>query len=178
MSIPRRPAAIIAATAAALTMLVTASPSSAHGLDIQRLTLLFATRNGIDEPVLAIAAGPIAGVGTETQTEQEVGDQQISYAVLHLPRGDVNLTAFETFTWTPDYRACLAHGTGSGTFTITGGTGAYTAATGQGTFTDRGLLIGARDSQGQCQGPTSPIPPKLVLVRLNATGSAAGLARP
>jgi len=169
----RRTAAAIIAAAASLSMLVTAPAASAHGLATQHFTLLFSTQNGVEKQSLAIAKGPITGVGIETQTEEEAGDQQTSYAVMHLPRGDVAVTFLETFAWTINYRACAAHGTGSGTFTITGGTGAYTGATGQGTFTDRGTLIGARDSQGQCLGPDSSVPPKLIRVRVHATGDAS-----
>ena len=169
----RRTAAVGAVAAVSSAMLLTAPAASAHGHDTQSFTLTFTTQNGIDQPARVIAKGPIAGAGSETQTEEESGDQQISYAVMHLPDGDVSAVFREHFAWTINLRACMARGTGSGTFTITGGTRAYAGASGEGTFVDRGTLIGARDSQGQCLGPDSPVPPKLIRVRVHATGDAS-----
>ena len=46
----------------------------------------------------------------------------------------MRITAVEKhFGVKPDLRTCTANGTGSGTYTITGGTGAYAGATGSGT---------------------------------------------
>ncbi len=169
----RRTAAVGAAAAVTFAMFLTAPAASAHGPDTQNFRLMFTTQNGVDQPARVIAKGPIAGAGIETQTEEEVGDQQISYAVMHLPDGDVSAIFRENFTWSINLRACMARGTGGGTFTITGGTGAYTGATGHGTFADRGTLIGARDSGGRCLGPDSPVPPKLIRVQVDATGDAS-----
>lgn len=154
-------------------MFLAAPAASAHGLDMQSFTLMFTTQDGVDQPARVIAKGPIAGAGIETQTEEEIGDQQISYAVMHLPDGAVSAVFRENFAWSINLRACMARGTGGGTFTITGGTPAYAGASGEGTFVDRGTLIGARDRAGHCLGPDSPVPPKLIRVRVDATGHAS-----
>lgn len=172
----RRTAAVATAAAASFTMFLATPAASAQGLDTQSFMVMFTTQNGVDQPARVIARGPIAGAGYGTQTEEESGDQQISHTVMHFPRGNVSATFRENFDWTIDLRACMAHGHGDGTFTITGGTGAYAGATGDGTFVVRGTLVGARDDHGECQGPDSPVPPTLVKVRVDATGQASAQA--
>lgn len=122
----------------------------------QRFTLFTASVRGKDVPVVVQAAGPISGLGTETQTEKNTSNGQVNYAVLRFANGTVRFVAPEKFAWKPDFRTCSATASGGGTFTITGGTGAYRGATGKGTFTSHGVMIGARDPHGNCLPKAQP----------------------
>jgi hypothetical protein len=137
----------------------------------ERITLFTATSHGRDLPVAVEATGPIHGLGSETQSENATPTGQINHVTLHLPGGVVKLTAPERFTWQANLRACAAQARGGGTFTITGGTGKYRKATGKGTFTDTGVLIGARDRKGNCLGQTAQ--PRAIYVDVTLTGTAS-----
>ena len=89
----------------------------------------------------------------------------------HLPDGDVYLQAVEDYSMSFDPQACTAKATGTGTWVITGGTGLYANATGDGTFTDHGSFTGARD-HGVCEGPDSHTPPRTSVFTLQGTGTA------
>jgi hypothetical protein len=156
---PAAAALAVALTALAATNLLdaaTAIGASGSKPLPQRLTLFSASVRGKDAPIVVQAAGPIRGLGIETQTEKNTANGQINYATLHLPNGTVRLVAPEKFVWRPDFRSCSATASGGGTFTITGGTGAYRRASGKGTFTSNGVMIGARDSHGNCLAKTQP----------------------
>jgi hypothetical protein len=136
----------------------------------ERITLFTATSHGHALPVAVDAVGPIHGLGSETQSETSTPGGQINHVALHLPGGVVRLRAPERFTWEANLRACAAQAHGGGTFTITGGTGKYTHATGRGTFTDTGVLIGARDGNGTCLGQHAQ--PRAIYVDVTLTGTA------
>jgi hypothetical protein len=138
---------------------------------VERITLFTATSHGRDLPVAMEATGPIHGLGSETQSETATPTGQINHVTLHLPGGVVRLIAPERFTWRANLRACAAQARGGGTFTITGGTGKYANATGKGTFTDTGVLIGARDSKGNCLGQKAQ--PRAIYVDVTLTGTAS-----
>jgi len=167
-----RAAAAVAVTLAAASLLIAATASgaaSARALP-QRITLFSANVRGKDAPMVVQAAGPISGLGTETQTEKNTAKGQINYATLHFANGTVQLIAPEQFAWKPDLRSCSATAAGGGTFTITGGTGAYRGATGKGTFTSNGVMIGARDSHGKCLTKAQP---SINYVTVTLIGTAA-----
>jgi len=153
--------------------LLAAAASARTQLGPQRITMTFVTLSGKEKPVHVVASGPISGTGTETQTEKNTAAGQTNYVTLHFPNGTVHLKAPEKFAWLPNLKTCSATAKGGGTFTITGGTGAFKRATGSGTFTDRGTLLGARSASGQCLGPKSHEPPKRIALTITLTGTAA-----
>jgi hypothetical protein len=131
------------------------------------------TLNGIDLPSHVSATGPIRGAGTETQTYIDTADGETVQFTWHFPAGNVTGDAIEDYALSFDPTSCTAQATGTGTWTITGGTGAYAGATGSGSFADRGTLVGARDRNGACQGPDSGVEPKIAASILRGTGSAS-----
>ena len=60
---------------------------------------------------------------------------------------------------------------GRGTFKITGGSGAFRGATGEGTFSRQSTLIGDRLPSGACPGKNTP--PKAVYTTSTFIGKAA-----
>ena len=129
--------------------------------------------NGIDLPTYVSATGPIRGSGVETQTGIDTPDGQAVQFTWHFRAGTVTGIAHEDYALDFDPTSCTAKATGTGTWTITGGTGAYAGATGSGAFTYRGTLVGARDRHRVCQGPDSDVAPKLSAGVLRGTGSAS-----
>lgn len=115
------------------------------------------------------AVGPIAGIGTESQSETNTKRGQVNYVTLRFAKGTLRLTAPERFGWKPDLPSCTATANGNGTFTIKGGTGAYRGVTGKGTFTARGVLIGACSPNGTCLGEQAPPTVNYVTVTLTGT---------
>jgi hypothetical protein len=168
---PRKLAVGVAIGATTLTTVGLANGATGPRPRSERITLFTANSHGRDLPVAVQATGPIDGLGTETQTESPTPTGQINHVTLHLPGGAVRLTAPERFTWEPNLRACAAQARGGGTFTITGGTGKYVNATGRGRFTDRGVLLGARDRTGNCLGQKAQ--PRAIYVDVTLTGTAS-----
>jgi hypothetical protein len=85
----------------------------------------------------------------------------------------VTFTAPERFDWKPDRARCLAHANGGGTFTITGGTGAFAGARGKGTFTAVGTAFAQRSRTGACRGLHTPVEQMVFMVKVTLTGTAA-----
>jgi hypothetical protein len=163
-------AAAIAGLAAGGMLVSGAFAATRAKAPTERITLFSASPRGGELPIAVEASGPIHGIGTETQTETPTPGGQINHATLHLPDGTVRLIAPERFAWQPDLRACAAKAHGGGTFKITGGTGAYRNATGRGTFTDKGVLVGARDHKGNCLGRKAQ--PAVIYLDVVLTGNA------
>jgi hypothetical protein len=162
---------VVAVLAGASTLLLSAAPASATASHKQTLTGLFTTVNGVDWPVTAIGTGPVSGAATETQTMTSTAAGGIIKAVFHFAKGDFRVTFTETDTVTPDMTKCLATLVGTGTWVVTGGTGLNSRATGHGTFTNNGLIVGPRDATGACAGPESATPPPVVVARVVAVGT-------
>jgi hypothetical protein len=137
----------------------------------EKFVMTFHTFEGVDQPTRISAVGPVPGAGTETQSDLDTPDGEVVAFTWHLPGGDVQLEAVEDYSITFDLQACTAKGRGTGTWTITGGTGDYAGAAGSGTFTDRGSFTGARD-HGVCEGPESNTPPRTSVFTLTGTGTA------
>ncbi len=98
-----------------------------------------------------IAVGPIQGKATERFISEGPGPEPgtfVSMSELVFPDGSVFQTLTATGEMRFNERACIAFNTARGTWVITGGTGAYTGATGQGTFEARNILSGKRTPEG------------------------------
>jgi hypothetical protein len=168
---------LVRATAVAAATLIAAAGSTTANAEsrpaAERFVMTFKTFNGVDHPVHVRATGPIAGRGTETQTDTETPTGEVVDFTWHLRRGTVTAHALEHQTLTFNPAACTAKTVGTGTWTITSATGDYTGATGSGTFSTHGSITGARDANGNCQGPDGTAPPKSVIVSLTGIGTAA-----
>jgi hypothetical protein len=167
--IHRAAAAVVLAAASLLAAAAASGASTAKALP-QHITLFSASVRGKDAPIVVQAVGPISGLGTETQTEKNTANGQINYATLHFATGTVRFIAPEKFAGKPDFRGCPATSAGDGTFTITGGTGAYRGVSGKGTFTSNGVMIGARDAHGKCLAKAQPT---INYVTVTLVGTAA-----
>lgn len=123
----------------------------------QRFILVYAgpyTAEG-GAPGRVVAFGPITGAGDIVDESFEVDEETGTFTVvsrLVFPEGDVVLTGKgEEDFFTFDPRTCVGRSRFSGTFEVTGGTGAFEGATGSGTFTGRSTFIADRDPEtGEC----------------------------
>jgi hypothetical protein len=116
------------------------------------------------------ASGPISGNGTGVLRTIPAGGN-VDHVTVRLAKGSVYLVATDTRAVVhPDLRACKAKLVGRGTFTITGGTGAFRGASGKGTYNRTGTLIGARSASGACLGHKAM--PKASYATVTMTGTA------
>jgi len=148
----RRATAALLAVVTVLCASAVANGSDTSSSHAQRFVLYSANVKGADAPMVVQAAGVVSGVGSETQTEKPARGGEINYATLHLKGGTLRLVAPERFAWNPNLASCSATAAGGGTWKIVAGTGSYRTTTGHGTFTSRGVLLGARDGHGACLG--------------------------
>jgi hypothetical protein len=140
----------------------------------QSFSVSFLTIGGADKPVYVVARGPINAVGTATQTEKDDHGVAVNYAVLHFAGGSVALTAREPrFGFKMNPRTCSGPAYGGGTWTITGGTGAYAGATGHGEFSTGGTAIAQRSRAGVCRGEKTPPAETVFYVTITMRGTAA-----
>jgi hypothetical protein len=106
--------------------------------------VLFSGSNG-NETGRVIASGPIRGVGTFEETE----DEDVVRFVFR--NGTITLDApSEEEDEQFDERTCSGSFTFSGSWEIIEGTGAYEGASGSGTFEGRGRFFGERAPGGGC----------------------------
>lgn len=149
-----------------------ASSSPEAKLLPQRFTIYTANVRGKDAPVAVEATGPISGVGSATQAAKSMpGGRSVNYVTLRFADGTVRFVAPERSGWKIDRGSCAATAFGTGTFRITGGTGAYRGARGSGTFSNHGVAVGARDKSGACLADKAP--PVVNYVTVTLTGKAA-----
>lgn len=167
----RRTTAAWVAIVAALCVSAAAGAAHTSSTHAQRFVLYTASVKGADIPVVVQASGAVNGVGTETQTEKPSRGGEINYVTLHLKGGTLRLVAPERFAWRPDLSTCSATATGGGTWKIVAGTGAYRTTSGHGSFTTRGVLLGARDAHGACLGQKAQ--PAVNYVTVVLTGTVA-----
>jgi hypothetical protein len=154
----RRATAALLAVVTVLCASAVANASDTSSSHAQRFVVYSANVKGADAPVVVQAAGVVSGVGSETQTEKPARGGEINYVTLHLQGGTLRLVAPERFAWKPNLASCSATAAGGGTWKIVAGTGSYRTTTGHGTFTSRGVLLGARDVHGACLGEkTQPV---------------------
>ncbi|MDR2985145.1 MAG: hypothetical protein LBV34_09915 [Nocardiopsaceae bacterium] len=155
--------------AVALGALAVATPTvaqAAAGDARERIVISYLEVNGRESEGFR-AFGPISGSGVGTQ---EWLDDRTVTATLPLAGGSVDVTVTigdEHVDFDP--RACKAVMTWTGTWAVTGGTGAYAAATGAGEAAQAKHIVGARIG-GSCQGPESGVEPHLIRVRAVLAG--------
>ena len=96
-------------------------------------------------PVLAYGAFNASGTDVEHGTNPSMGT-----GTFHFPNGTVNASHTSdpggTFHFNPV--TCVGHFTGTGDYTLTGGTGAYRGIRGHGEFTLNGTAISAHTAHG------------------------------
>lgn len=161
--------AVLAVALISSAAAVSAAPAATSAK--QRFTLHFKEVNGKQQTTLLTAIGPISGHGTETQKERPGG---VYLVTLHLKAGLVRVRAVEKRpTMHIDLAKCRGTAKSTGTFKITGGTGAYSATRGHGTLTDDAVIAAARDNAGRCLGPQSGTQPKSRVDTLKMVGTAA-----
>ncbi len=122
-----------------------------------------------DQVSQVIGHGPISGVGTDVETVVGDGGQ----AVFTFESGSLVVDlhiASETPTF--DLTACHASVALAGSWHIDHGTGAYAAATGDGTYGGTREIFGAR-VKGVCQGPDSGVQPRMVRENVQLTGTTS-----
>jgi hypothetical protein len=168
----RRATAAFLTIVAVLCASAVASAADTNSTHAQRFILYTANVKGADAPVVVQAAGAVTGVGSETQTEKPSRGGEINYVTLHLKGGTLRLVAPERFAWNPNLSTCSATAVGGGTWKIVAGTGLYRTTTGHGTFTSRGVLLGARDAHGACLGERAQPVVNYVTVVLTGTVSS------
>jgi hypothetical protein len=140
-------ALLVVAVAGFVTIGASASSAATKKLP-QSFTLYSANVDNKDAPELLEAIGPIHGIGI-AKPDDDVRGKAIPITVT-FTGGKLLLTARGNFQWKPDLTACTATVVNRGTYTITGGTGAYHGANGSGTYVERGAGIGARGPNGAC----------------------------
>ena len=156
----------LAISVGAATVATASTTTSSRG---ERFTLSGATIRGVDRPLRVTAVGPITGSGT---VQDKDGAARHDTLVFHLANGTVTLTANETsIAAHPDFHTCTAKIVAHGTFTITGGTGAFHLVKGNGTFTRHTSIIGGRNSSGACLPKNAS--PKAVYNTVTMTGKAS-----
>ncbi len=114
----------------------------------QRFTVLFSGETG-----KVFAAGVINGAGTDVELSSTDNPDGSSSGVdqFVFPQGTLTVTHFENpgeFSFNP--RSCVGRFSFTGTFTVTGGTGAYAGATGSGTDVGSGVFVAKRNPDGSC----------------------------
>lgn len=142
--------ALLAAGGIALVLGGLPSPAWAQASDSQKLTVIVRQDFSQPQPTFSkvVAHGVIDAVGTDVFEPSPDGDPA-SYSQYVFPQGTLSITttpAAMEFTQNP--RSCVGRLTASGTWTITGGTGAYEGARGHGTLTVKGTTHAERGPQG------------------------------
>lgn len=121
----------------------------------QRFTFTGKTIRGKDLPIHVSATGLITAPGTARMVEHP----KTTTGAFLFPKGNINVRFLHGPTQAhPNLAKCRATIDARGTYTISGGTGPYAHATGNGTYTETRTLIGARNSAGACIGGPNSTP--------------------
>ena len=144
---------LLTAVSGMALLLGMAAPAAAATTGAQRFTFIYF---GDGNTASVSANGPIKGIGgAVVVTEDGEGNgidkvtfKQGTYLVDHQ---DTSSTG--TFNET----TCVARFSGSGDYTLSGGTGAYAGVTGSGTYSYRGTFFGTRTAMAAARmAPSSP----------------------
>jgi hypothetical protein len=114
------------------------------------------TTSGTTKTIPVIAWGLFTAAGTDHENQGGIGSPIHTFA---FPGGTFQLRY--RFPWaiaeaTPDPRTCLVIGTGSGPYTLSGGTGKYRRVSGSGHFTLNFVEIQAKVN-GACSDSRPPV---------------------
>jgi hypothetical protein len=157
------------APAVAAVVVVLGMVSSAHAdpADNQRFVI---TATDLSGTSTLLATGPFHGVGTDhlvSHTDNPDGTSTDTDQ-FDLPAGMVFLRDTYRAEITTDPDSCVTRITVQGTYSLTGGTGAYSGATGAGTFSAAGTLVAHREEAG-CLGFDAP--PRAFVEIVRGTGT-------
>jgi hypothetical protein len=142
---------LLAALVVPLLLLAVSGPASANSAGPLRV-LAFGRVE--DAAITIVASGAITGAGSLTAESVAYRQADLTYTEVDraaLGAGELTLSvegAFDVWPFSLDPLTCTRHGSLSGTWTITRGTGRYTGVTGHGTLTGRFLTYAARGSAG------------------------------
>lgn len=110
----------------------------------ERFTIIETSPSG--GPVVASGAFSASGTDFESASNTDTAGQ----STFRFPNGTIVANHSDTgpgsFSFNPV--ACVGHFSGSGTYTVTNGTGAYAGISGNGTYTYRGTVIATRTPTG------------------------------
>ena len=152
----------------ALSVALTGTAAPAQAVDgTERVTVHY--NSNVEGPSLAVAHGPITGVGWMT-AEPIVQDTAV--VTLDFRSGKVTMRATITseVLLGIDFTTCKASVDVTGRWSVISGTGAYSGAQGSGEFGALRHIYGDRVA-GQCQGPDSGREPRQVRETLHFSGA-------
>lgn len=139
----------ISAVAIAVVLGVLFTGGTAWAEEQQNFTLL-----GVNsETTTVIATGAIIARGVEEVIEETFNDETGEFTLITsfvFEDGTVFATVEATTSFTFNELSCLGRFTGTGTYDITGGSGDFEGATGDGTVKARGTFVAGRNADGSC----------------------------
>ncbi|HEV7824948.1 MAG TPA: hypothetical protein VGP02_08580 [Mycobacteriales bacterium] len=142
---------LLAVLAVPVLLLGTAVPAAASPAESLRILAV----GRVEDPSLTlVAGGAITGIGALTAESVAYRPADGTYHETDRAAfgpGDLVLSAdgaFDVWPFTLDPRTCTRHGSLTGTWTITAGTGDYAGATGHGTLSGRFVTYAARGPTG------------------------------
>ena len=151
----------------ALSIALTGMAAPAQAADGTETVTVHYNSN-VEGPSLAVAHGPITGVGRMT-AEPIVQDTAIVTLDFHSGTVKMKATITSEVLLGIDFTTCKASVDVAGRWTVISGTGAYSGAQGSGEFGALRHIYGDRVA-GQCQGPDSGREPRQVRETLHFTG--------
>ena len=155
---------LMLASLAAAGAMYAGTSDAATGARPLTFTMSSVTVHGKELPIKIYSSGAITAEGTWHETTHNDVDR----VRIVFPKGTLYVVARENLSWRPNFAACMGKARGGTTWKITGGTGAYRGASGGGTYTDGGTLLGARSADGTCLGQNAT--PPYVLVTADFVG--------
>jgi hypothetical protein len=156
---------MVAALVAMALLVVPSAPASAAPIGTERLTLMSTSFNPVAASGTVVATGPVNGRGTFAQTPGDVFE-----IVVDLPQGSLFLVIEDTSrAINTSQRACLVRFSGGGTVVVTGGTGAFSGASGSGSHSWGGHTAFPRNTDGTCNWGAAPRTLVMTTAVLNLT---------
>ena len=137
-----------------------AAPAAAATTGAQTFTFIYF---GDGDTATVVGSGPIQGAGGSVVLTDDGDGNGIDKVKFN--RGSFLVDHQDTSSdGSFNETTCIARFTGTGTYTLSGGTGAYVGATGSGTYSYRGTFFGTRTASGCSEDGT-------VLTVVRATGT-------
>ena len=166
---PTRKRLGVTAACLCLGLLAAGAPADA-ATGTQTFRIIFTADPHTGAPGTVIATGLINGIGTDRTLAQDLHPDgtETDTDLITLPGGTVTIAdtdPSDLVHFNP--AACLATLSGTGPYTILGGTGAYAGASGRGTFTVHGVIVFDRAPGGCSEAP------RLFFGAVTAVGSIA-----